>query len=80
MLSKKAYKTFLVIITKRKYLYPCRTQKSSSLVPKILVGYPAGKIGNRQFFFIIYSSLAQLVDFETVGTIVTYSVIMRNEV
>ena len=40
-------------MTWRKYLFPYRTQKSSSNVPKILVGYPAGKIGCCQFFFIL---------------------------
>ena len=47
------------MITWRKYLFPYRTQKSSSNVPKIFVGYPAEKIGRRQF---IYSPLAQLVE------------------
>ena len=59
MLRKKAYKEFLVIITRRKYLYPYRTQKSSSLVPKILVGYPAGKIGSRQFYIFLVSSVGR---------------------
>ena len=36
---------FLVTITLRKYLFPYRTQKSSSNVPMILTGYPVGKIG-----------------------------------
>ena len=30
-------------------------------MPKILVGFPAGKIGRRQNF-ILYSSIAQLVE------------------
>ena len=38
---------FLVMMTWRKYLYPYRTQKSSSNVPKILASYLAGKIGYR---------------------------------
>ena len=58
-LEKEVYKEFLVIITWRKYLFPYRTQKSSSNVPKILVGFPAEKIGCRQ---VINSSLAQLVE------------------
>ena len=41
---------FLVMITWRKYLFPYRTQKSSSNVPTIFVGYPAEKIGCRQVF------------------------------
>ena len=51
---KEAYKEFLVTITKRKHLYPCRTQKLSSYVPKILAGCPAGKIGCCQVFFIYF--------------------------
>ena len=37
----------LVLIAVRVHLFPSRTQKSSLNVPKILVGYPAGKIGCR---------------------------------
>ena len=55
----KVHKTFLVMITWRKYLFPYRTQKSSSNVPTIFAGYPAEKIGCRQF---IISPLAQLVE------------------
>ena len=55
----KVHRTFLVMITWRKYLFPYRTQKSSSNVPTIFVGYPAEKIGCRQ---IIISPLAQLVE------------------
>ena len=54
-------KANLVIIAERKYLLPCRTQKSSSLVPKILTSYLVGKIGSCQIF-IIFASLAQLVE------------------
>ena len=59
VLKKEVYETFLVMITWRKYLFPYRTQKSSSNVPKIFAGYPAEKIGCRQ---IINSPLAQLVE------------------
>ena len=52
---RKVYKEFLVIITWRKYLFPYRTQKSSSNVPKIFVGYPAEKIGCRQVIFLFSS-------------------------
>ena len=61
-------------MTKRKYLYPYRTQKSSSLVLKILAGYPAGKIGSRQF---LYSSLAQLVEHAAVNRRVVSSSLTR---
>ena len=45
-------------MTQRKHLYPCRTQKLSSKVPKILVGFPAGKIGHRQILFYIPQQLS----------------------
>ena len=48
---QKVY-NFLVTITLRKHLYPSRTQKLSSIVPKILAGYPAGKIGSCQILYI----------------------------
>ena len=50
----KVHKVFLVMITWRKYLFPYRTQKSSSNVPKIFVGYPAEKIGCCQIFFVLH--------------------------
>ncbi len=50
--EKKKVNNFLVTMTLRKYLFPYRTQKSSSNVPKILVGYPAGKIGCCQILYI----------------------------
>ena len=59
--SQKEVIYFLVTMIKRNHLYPYRTQKLSSKVPKILVGFPAGKIGRRQNF-ILYSSIAQLVE------------------
>ena len=43
---------FLVIIITRVHLFPFRTQKLSSYMPKILVGYPTGKIGSCQIFFM----------------------------
>ena len=43
---------FLVIIITRVHLLPFRTQKLSSYMPKILVGYPTGKIGRCQIFFM----------------------------
>ena len=56
-LFSKVYKTFLVIITERKYLFPFRTQKSSSQVPTIPASYLAGKIGCRQFFLCNFLTL-----------------------
>ena len=45
-------------MTQRIHLYPYRTQKLSSNVPKILVGFPTGKIGRRQIFiYILFTSL-----------------------
>ena len=46
------YKTFLVMITLRKYPFPSRTRKSSSNVPTILASYLAWKIGYRQILYI----------------------------
>ena len=46
-------------ITLRKYLFPYRTQKSSSNVPKILAGYPAGKIGVARFNIFPVSSVGR---------------------
>ena len=51
-LSSKYVNKFLVTITTRNHLYPYRTQKLSSYMPKILAGYPAGKIGSCQAFFM----------------------------
>ena len=57
-----------VILTQRVHLYPFRTQKLSSAVPKILVWRRTGKIGHSRHiagsmncFLLKYSSLAQLV-------------------
>ena len=57
--NNKYVNNFLVTITMRIHLYPYRTQKLSSFVPKILASYLAGKIGRCQF---IYSPIAQLVE------------------
>ena len=40
-------------MTARSHLFPSRTQKLSSLVLKILTGYPVGKISSRQIFFVL---------------------------
>ena len=50
---------FLVMMTMRKYLFPFRTQKSSLSVPKILAGYPAGKIGCCQIYIFLFSSVGR---------------------
>jgi hypothetical protein len=46
-----------VMITKRKHLYPFRTQQLSSYVPKILGGYPPGNIGHCQIFLFYIKKL-----------------------
>ena len=58
-LEKEVYKEFLVIITWRKYLFPYRTQKSSSNVPTIFAGYPAEKIGCCQIYIFLFSSVGR---------------------
>ena len=57
--NAKYVNNFLVTITMRIHLYPYRTQKLSSKVPKILVGFPAGKIGRRQIFIFLFSSVGR---------------------
>ena len=44
-----AYITIVVMVAKRIHLFPYRTQKLSSLTPKVLVGTLTGRIGNRHF-------------------------------
>ena len=51
---------FLVIMMTRVHLFPYRTQKLSSFMPKILAGYPAGKIGRCQIFFMPKNRLIML--------------------
>ena len=48
--NRKSIIAKVVTMTMRIHLFPYRTQKLSSLMPKILVGYPAGKIGSRQLY------------------------------
>ena len=67
----------------RVHLFPSRTQKLSSLVPKILGWQRPGKIGKRQlqrvyfestdFILFVYSSIAQSVERMTVNHDVTGS-------
>ena len=47
-----------VMIAMRFHLFPCRTQKLSSLAPKILGWQRPGKIGSRRY----YAPLAQMVE------------------
>ena len=56
---EKVHRTFLVTIEKWTHLFPYRTQQLSTYSPKILGGYPPGKLGCCQN---LYSSLAQLVE------------------
>ena len=62
--------TIPVVITARPHLFPSRTQKLSSLVPKILGWRRPGKIGCCRFF---YSSIAQSVERSAVNRNVTGS-------
>ena len=61
----------MVLLTSRVHLFPSRTQKLSSIVPKILGWQHPGKIGRCQLF--IYSSIAQSVERMTVNHDVTGS-------
>ena len=63
-----------VLITMRIHLFPFRTQKLSSFVPKILGGQPPGKIGRCRHSavpfraaLLSYSSLAQLAEHAAVN-------------
>ena len=58
-----------MLILQRVHLYPFRTQKLSSAMPKILVWRRTGKIGQREH----YSSLAQSVEHLTVNQVVAGS-------
>ena len=44
-------KNNLVIIAKRIHLFPFRTQKLSSLAPRVLGGQPPGRVGRSQVEF-----------------------------
>ena len=59
-----------MLIAVRVHLFPSRTQKLSSLAPKILGGQLPGKIGRRQHS---YSSLAQSVERAAVNRVVVGS-------
>ena len=56
--------TIPVVITLRSHLFPFRTQKLSSMVPKILSWRRLGKIGCCR---ILYSSIAQSVEHAAVN-------------
>ena len=45
IISESCYITIPVIMAVRTHLFPFRTQKLSSLAPKVLVGTPTGRIG-----------------------------------
>ena len=50
-----------VPMTQRSHLFPFRTQKLSSVVPKILGWRRPGKIGRRRLFFSLYFQHGPLV-------------------
>ena len=67
IISESCYITIPVIMAVRTHLFPFRTQKLSSLAPKVLVGTPTGRIGrcrisiNKRgtlylFYLFIYSN------------------------
>ena len=59
---RKRFKAQPVPMTTRIHLFPCRTQKLSSFVPKILGWRRPGKIGRCRLSLLLYAPLAQLVE------------------
>ena len=49
--------SIVVIMAKRIHLFPSRTQKLSSLAPKVLSGWPLGRIGHRHILFLVSSAV-----------------------